>query len=563
MYIEKVKQSIVMEENIMTIAFNRLNKNVSKQNLLFNQILFHCKMVLIIFFCSLASIIYAQTDYTELEWVRKYSGSFKESIIMPKVFTIDDYGTSYVAIDEGYYLFSDSSSHSDYVILEYDSNGGERPILRYSPSIDSMNQVTQMAIDKFGNIYLAGYADYGGYYKTLKYSSDDNLLWNATECSGGMFGGGRFPTGLAIDDSGNVFMSASTGQIYKYNSNGEKIWSVPSEENFNSSMVLDSDANIYILRSGRIVKYNSDSVKQWDVTDTIISNGGIILLDPGRNIYIGGLGLAKYSAEGEPQWAAASYSYSGNNITLDNTGNAIICEPYISTVKFDSKGTLSWEKSSYAGLCPVMYPPSIAICTDRFDNIYVAGSARGENGSCNIAIIKYNADGEEKWVVQYYDTVKTDRKPIAIKVDTLGNIFVTGLNMIKIGELHDNEAQDDEQPEVITLKYKQPNYPTFIKPEEMSANTVHLFSNYPNPFNPSTTIRFSISKRSFISLCVCDLLGRKVADLVNEELRAGTFETVFTGAHFSSGIYFYRLRALPVDRQGREFIQTRKFVMLK
>ncbi len=73
-----------------------------------------------------------------------------------------------------------------------------------------------------------------------------------------------------------------------------------------------------------------------------------------------------------------------------------------------------------------------------------------------------------------------------------------------------------------------------------------LSQNYPNPFNPSTTIRYSIpinlnNKSSIVSLNVYDILGRKVATLVNKEQLPGNYEIKFDTSYLTSGIYFYKL----------------------
>ncbi len=83
-----------------------------------------------------------------------------------------------------------------------------------------------------------------------------------------------------------------------------------------------------------------------------------------------------------------------------------------------------------------------------------------------------------------------------------------------------------------------------------------LSRNYPNPFNPSTKIRFAISKSSFVNLAVYDLLGNKVAEIVNENKPAGRYEIDFDGVNLSSGVYFYQMKA-------GSFIQTNKMMLIK
>ncbi len=90
---------------------------------------------------------------------------------------------------------------------------------------------------------------------------------------------------------------------------------------------------------------------------------------------------------------------------------------------------------------------------------------------------------------------------------------------------------------------------TSIAPQQNAPPTFHLEQNYPNPFNPSTTIRYTVSPigdretatRS-VRLAVYDLLGRTVAELVNESQVPGRYQVNFDGLRLSSGVYYYRLQ---------------------
>jgi hypothetical protein len=90
----------------------------------------------------------------------------------------------------------------------------------------------------------------------------------------------------------------------------------------------------------------------------------------------------------------------------------------------------------------------------------------------------------------------------------------------------------------------------------LSPDSYNLAQNFPNPFNPTTSIRYSIPKRSNVTLKVYDILGNEVANLVNEEKDQGVYTVNFNAIGLSSGIYFYTLRA-----EG--FIQTKKMLLLK
>jgi hypothetical protein len=111
--------------------------------------------------------------------------------------------------------------------------------------------------------------------------------------------------------------------------------------------------------------------------------------------------------------------------------------------------------------------------------------------------------------------------------------------------------------------------------EETELLDFRLEQNFPNPFNPSTTIKFSIptSPQShpyqggeakqgwFVQLKVYSVLGNEIATLVNEELSAGSYEVEFNSTGLihqtlPSGIYFYRL-------QAGNFVETKKMLILK
>lgn len=70
-----------------------------------------------------------------------------------------------------------------------------------------------------------------------------------------------------------------------------------------------------------------------------------------------------------------------------------------------------------------------------------------------------------------------------------------------------------------------------------------LYENYPNPFNPTTSIKYDIANNSFVKLVVYDVTGKEVETLVNDNLQAGKYEATFNGKNYSSGIYFAKIEA--------------------
>jgi hypothetical protein len=101
--------------------------------------------------------------------------------------------------------------------------------------------------------------------------------------------------------------------------------------------------------------------------------------------------------------------------------------------------------------------------------------------------------------------------------------------------------------------------PEVTSVEELSTalpSSYILSQNFPNPFNPSTKIKYSVPQSSQVVIKVFDLLGNEIETLVNEEKQTGTYEVTWYAENLPSGIYFYQLKA-------GSFIETKKMLLLK
>jgi uncharacterized Ntn-hydrolase superfamily protein len=138
--------------------------------------------------------------------------------------------------------------------------------------------------------------------------------------------------------------------------------------------------------------------------------------------------------------------------------------------------------------------------------------------------------------------------PIAVGVDTISANVMTGTDTVSI------------LMKVIIIYLT----PVSVNEEQISPDRFILYQNSPNPFNPSTIIKYTIpnviaseTKQSqFVTLKVYDVLGNEVATLVNEVKSPGTYEVEFNATELSSGTYFYKL-------QSSGFIETKKMILLK
>lgn len=104
-------------------------------------------------------------------------------------------------------------------------------------------------------------------------------------------------------------------------------------------------------------------------------------------------------------------------------------------------------------------------------------------------------------------------------------------------------------------RYSGPEYivsdQTAVEEGENIPAVFTLMPNYPNPFNPSTTIRFTLPQYGQVSLDVYNVSGQKVATLVDQKMDAGTHRVVFDGAGLASGVYFYRFVSAEYSKTGK------------
>ena len=83
-----------------------------------------------------------------------------------------------------------------------------------------------------------------------------------------------------------------------------------------------------------------------------------------------------------------------------------------------------------------------------------------------------------------------------------------------------------------------------------------LHPAFPNPFNPTTTIKYDLPRTSFVEMHVFDILGKKVINLISSPKPAGRYKYVFDGNNLASGLYF-------VQMQAGEFQELQKILLIK
>ena len=139
-----------------------------------------------------------------------------------------------------------------------------------------------------------------------------------------------------------------------------------------------------------------------------------------------------------------------------------------------------------------------------------------------------------------------------------GGLVVKGVNALSsVSYLHAN-------PGVAPTKIVATHVPEAVVPREYK-----LYQNFPNPFNPTTTIQFDLPVQSLVTLKVYNILGQEVATLFDrDQMDEGMVHAQFNANSYASGVYFYRLIATPLasTEEGvvmHEYIQTTKMVLIK
>ncbi|MBD3410576.1 MAG: DUF5123 domain-containing protein [Ignavibacteriales bacterium] len=145
-------------------------------------------------------------------------------------------------------------------------------------------------------------------------------------------------------------------------------------------------------------------------------------------------------------------------------------------------------------------------------------------------------------------SVKGVEKPFTLKTTGGSAIRVTDA----FGGAHfDETIRDGESITIDNDAIDELIIEEWAIPEEFA-----LRQNFPNPFNPTTTIQFELPVDSWVTLDVFDVLGQRVATLKNEDMKAGVYKMKWNAANYASGVYFYRIEA-------KDFNAVKKMMLLK
>jgi len=432
-----------------------------------------------------------------------------------------------------------------------------------------------ISIDDTENIYVTGKfnetAHFGSYSLTsngysdmfiAKIDADGDWQW-ANNAGGSVWDEGR---SITIDDAGNFYVTGNFSGTATF-----------------GSYSITGAADIFVAKmdvSGNWLWANNAGGSSFDEVREIT-------IDDAENTYVTGLFretatfgshsitsngpsdifVAKMDAYGIWQWATQidvnGYYEDGEiGITADNTGNIYVTGRFYNTATFgpysitsngdadafitklDSDGNWQWANNAGGSV----WDEGRSITIDSAANTCVTGWFEGTAsfgsysltscGGLDIFVGKMEPDGNWQWVVKAGGGLYDEGH--GINVDANGNSYVTGYfeGAATFGSITLTTGGDDNM--FIAKLNSSVSVENEIIPMEIQ------FSNYPNPFNPTTKIQYSIKERSNIRIDVYNLKGHPVKSLFNGQQDAGDHSVVWNGKddnanNVSSGIYFYKL----------------------
>ena len=372
----------------------------------------------------------------------------------------------------------------------------------------SSSHYSSIAIDNSGRIF-AGIGG-GGVYR----STDNGAGW--AQLSGGL-PADAIINSLAASSSGLVVAGAYAG-VYCSTNNGDSWALVRNTET--TAVVVAPDGSIIAGTVGGVIR-STDKGSTW--SSNVLANPGIKSFSKKSDGKMFAAGGAVYlSTDNGASWAATTTGpIAPAALTVTPNGNVFAggSGMFLST----NNGT-TWTAVNTGLLAPMIK----ALASNSAGHIF-AGTIMG---------VYRSTDSGTQWSisgVQYYlYSIAIAPNGFAYAGTEKNGLFTTTTATAGVNDVR-------TQPGSFVLR-----------------------QNYPNPFNPSTSISFSLPRRSFASMKVFDLIGREIATIVSEELSAGDHSYQWNAEGFPSGVYFYRLVA-DVTRSGQagSFAETKKLTLLR
>ena len=413
------------------------------------------------------------------EWITKYKSSSSYGGGVASAITADLYGYVYITGHVG-----SNETHDDYLTIKFDTYGNKLWENRYNGPANWLDWPNGIDVDLAGNVYVTGKSSSNGSgwdFATVAYNSVGKELWVMRYNGPG--NGQDSAEAIAITPSGNIVVTGGSrdkGANYNcttiaYDRNGNELWVARyNSPRFSSSegyeIDLDAYGNVYIGGCGItkglnydyiIIKYNSKGYELWSKYYNGVGNSYDFLFDmkvnENGNVYVTGrsegngtgadYATLKYDTNGTCQWVAR-YNGPGNaydlarGIDIDPKENVFVTGYSDSgtghdfaTIAYNSSGKQLWV-ARYNGPGNG-HDNAYAIAVDSLSNVYVTGLSFGNRTYDDIATVAYNAKGDGLWVERYNGPANHHDGSFAMTTDSMENIYIAGY-ITDIGARSDN-----------------------------------------------------------------------------------------------------------------------------
>ncbi len=380
-----------------------------------------------------------------------------------------------VAVDRNRNVFVTGSGGGDYVTIAYSEAGLSLWTNRYNGPANNIDEAAALAVDRSGNVFVSGRSmglGTGHDYATIAYSGAGVALW--TNRYGGLTNSSaEYAYALAVDDSGNVFVTGSssgTGGHFDYLTIAYSGAGVPLWTNrYNgptggadeaSAVTVDMAGNVFVTghsigsegaRDYATVAYSGAGLPLW--TNRYNGSGNYhdfataIAVDSSGNVFVSGRSgsfgpffdyvTIAYSTAGVPLW---TNRYNGpgnlddysNGLAVDGSGGVFVTGhsfgsrsgPDFATIAYSGAGLPLWT-NRYNGRGNRDDRAS-ALAVDNTGTVFVTGYTVGVEGSFDYATIAYSSAGLPLWINHYNGPENGSDEAKAMAVDSAGNVFVTG-----------------------------------------------------------------------------------------------------------------------------------------
>ncbi|MDX2128825.1 MAG: T9SS type A sorting domain-containing protein [Chloroherpetonaceae bacterium] len=385
-----------------------------------------------------------------------------------------------------------------------------------------------VAVDRFGNLYVADSEN----HRVLRFMNaatapsgsaaviafgQPNLTSRISNNGGLSASSMSFPTGVVVDSLGNLYVCDSeNNRVLRFANAATAVTGAAASVALGQPNLTSGTANNGGLSASTLSQPYSVAVD---------GSGNLYVVDSGNsrvlrfaNAASVSTGAAASIALGQPDFFSGSFN---NNLTSP-TANTM---SYPFGVAVNSSGNLYVGDSENNRV--LLFVNAATAVTGAAASIAL-GQPNLTSGTANNGGL----------------SASTMNIPYGVALDPSGNLYVADQNNNRVLRFNNSISNIREN-------------------QKGSPQTYALHHNYPNPFNPSTTIGYQLPVTGDVSLKVYDVLGREVATLVNASQAAGSYQANFNASNVSSGVYFYRLEVSSASSQGNLFVQTKKMVLVK